>query len=66
MLEKCKGGGFLGWSYGLMLASARGGVKILPYKSSCKGVQRQGCGPGMPGPYGAANKKAAHAKQCTA
>ena len=57
MLGKCKGGGFLGWSQGLMLASARRGVKPPPYKSNRKRVQRQGCGPGMPGPYGRQTKR---------
>ena len=36
MLEKCKGGGFLGWPQGLMLASARRGVKTSLDKSNYK------------------------------
>ena len=31
-----------------------GGVKTPPYDAKIKEIQWQGCGPGMPGPYGVA------------
>ena len=42
--------------YGLSVSGSlpggSGGVKTPPYDIKINGWQRQGCGPGMPGPYG--------------
>ncbi len=39
---------------------ARGAVKTAPYNAKDKGGRQwQGCGPGMPGPYGVAAVQAA-------
>ena len=47
------GGKFAAKDVGGGVPDAPGGVKTLPYDAKkIKGIQWQGCGPGMPGPYG--------------
>ena len=48
------GGKFAAKDVGGGVPDAPGGVKTPPYDAKIKGIQRQGCGPGMPGPYGVA------------
>ena len=46
------GGKFAAKDVGGGVPDAPGGVKTPPYDAKDKGMQRQACGPGMPGPYG--------------
>ncbi len=49
------GGKFAAKDVGGGVPDAPGGVKTPPYDATkIKGIQWQGCGPGMPGPYGVA------------
>ena len=55
------GGKFAAKDVGGGVPDAPGGVKTPPYDArplptmqKIKGIQWQGCGPGMPGPYGVA------------